>query len=413
MATSSTFPVFTEEMRLTHTILIPDMLPMHFRLMQAVLESCGYKASILKNEGRQVIDAGLRYVNNDICYPAQLVIGQFIDALQSGQYDLQHVALLLSQTGGGCRASNYIYLLRKGLEKAGLGGIPIISFNVAGLEGQPGFKLTLSMARKLLAAVIYGDVLMYLSNKVRPYEAVKEEVDGLVQEWLQRLAAGFKNGSIQSLSAIKKFSTAIARDFAALPTKAIEKIKVGIVGEIYIKFAALGNNNLEKFLQSQDCEYMLPGLLHFLIYCVDTYVIDYQLYGGRLGSYLANSAAKWYLKRLEKVMRKALSLPPFTPPSSYEETKALAKGIIGYGNNMGEGWLLTAEMLELSHHGYNNIICCQPFGCLPNHIAGRGMINRLKELVDRLNIIAIDYDGSASQVNQENRIKLMLATAQR
>ncbi len=413
MTSSASYPIFTEEMRKTHTILIPDMLPLHFSLIQAVLEAAGYKAAILKNEGRQVIDAGLRYVNNDICYPAQLVIGQFIDALQSGNYDLQHVALLLSQTGGGCRASNYIYLLRKGLEKAGLTGIPVISFNVAGLEGQPGFKLTFKMARKLLAAVVYGDLLMYLTNKVRPYEKVQGAADALARKWLQSLGQNFKDSGAPSFGTLKRSCLAIAKDFAALPTKAVKKIKVGIVGEIYIKFAALGNNHLERFLQSQNCEYMLPGLLHFLIYCVDTYVVDYKLYGGRLTNYLANAAAKWYLQRLEKVMRKALAKAPFSPPSSYEETKALVKGIIGYGNNMGEGWLLTAEMLELAHHGYNNIICCQPFGCLPNHIAGRGMINRVKELADHINVIAIDYDGSASQVNQENRIKLMLATAQR
>ena len=412
MTSPNAFPVFTEEMKATHTILIPDMLPLHFDLLRSALESCGYKAAILKNNGRQVIDTGLRYVNNDICYPAQLVIGQLINALESGAYDLKHVALLLSQTGGGCRASNYIYLLRKALEKAGMAHIPVISFNVNGMENQPGFHLSLSMLRKLLAAVIYGDTLMYLTNRIRPYEIVKGEADALAQRWLAKIEQGFQSGKAQALSTMRSLTSAIAKDFAALPTNSERKVKVGIVGEIYIKFASLGNNNLEKFLQQQNCEYMLPGLLNFLIYCTDTYVTDYKLYGGSLVTYSANEAAMWYLKHLEKILRKALSLPPFTPPASYEETKAMVKGIIGYGSNMGEGWLLTAEMMELARSGYNNIICAQPFGCLPNHIAGRGMINKIKEVIENVNILALDYDASASKVNQENRIKLMLATAE-
>ena len=267
------------------------------------------------------------------------------------------------------------------------------------------------MLRKFLAAVVYGDALMYLTNKLRPYEVVQGAADQLAQKWLTKLGKAFQSGKAQALSSIKSFTYAIAAEFAELPITSQEKTKVGIVGEIYIKYSALGNNNLEKFLQKQNCEYMLPGLLSFVMYCVDTYLTDYKLYGGSLLKYGANKGAMWYLKHIEGILHEALSTAPFSAPATYEETKAMAKGVIGYGNNMGEGWLLTAEMLELARSGYTNIICAQPFGCLPNHIAGRGMINKIKEIAEEANILALDYDASASRVNQENRIKLMLATA--
>ena len=407
-----TYPVFTKEMKETHTILIPGMLPMHFSLLRAALKSCGYKAEILDNTDRNVVDAGLKYVNNDICYPALLVIGQFISALESGKYDPDKVALILTQTGGGCRASNYIHLLRKALEKAGFNNIPVISLNVSGLEEHPGFKLDMSMLQRFLAAVVYGDALMYLTNKIRPYETVHGAADELAHKWLGKLEESFASGKAHALGNIKKLAGSIASDFAKLPTTAKEKIKVGIVGEIYIKYAGLGNNNLEKFLQKQNCEYMLPGLLNFIMYCADTYLTDYKLYGGSFLKYGTTKAAFWYLEKLENTLLNALSKHPFKLPASYAETKAMAKGVIGYGNNMGEGWLLTAEMIELAKSGYNNIICAQPFGCLPNHIAGRGMINKIKTIIEDANILPIDYDASASKVNQENRIKLMLSAAQ-
>ena len=411
ITTQADFVPFTEEMRKTHTILVPGMLPLHFSLMQAALASCGYKVEVLQDTGREVIETGLKYVNNDICYPALLVIGQLLHALESGKYNLEQTALMITQTGGGCRASNYIYLLHKALEKAGLSNIPVISLNVSGLEKQPGFHLNASMLRKFLAALIYGDALMYLSNKILPYEVIQGTTDALAQKWLAKLSDAFASGKAQALSNMKKFTKALAGEFAKVPIVNRPKTKVGIVGEIYIKYAALGNNNLEKFLQKQDCEYMLPGVLNFVMYCVDTYLTDYKLYGGSFLKYGANKGAMWYLKHLESILHSALDTAPFSAPATYEETKAMVKGVIGYGNNMGEGWLLTAEMLELVHSGYTNIICAQPFGCLPNHIAGRGMINKIKEIAEEANILALDYDASASKVNQENRIKLMLATA--
>ena len=411
ITTQADFVPFTEEMRKTHTILVPGMLPLHFSLMQAALASCGYKVEVLQDTGREVIETGLKYVNNDICYPALLVIGQLLHALESGKYNLEQTALMITQTGGGCRASNYIYLLHKALEKAGLSNIPVISLNVSGLEKQPGFHLNASMLRKFLAALIYGDALMYLSNKIRPYEVIQGTTDALAQKWLAKLSDAFASGKAQALSNMKKLTKALASEFAKVPIVNRPKTKVGVVGEIYIKYAALGNNNLEKFLQKQDCEYMLPGVLNLVMYCVDNYLTDYKLYGGSFLKYGANKGAMWYLKHLESILHSALDTAPFSAPATYEETKAMVKGVIGYGNNMGEGWLLTAEMLELVHSGYTNIICAQPFGCLPNHIAGRGMINKIKEIAEEANILALDYDASASKVNQENRIKLMLATA--
>ena len=403
--------VFTPEMKKTHTILIPSMLPWHFNLLRSALVSCGYKAEVLDNTDRRVVETGLKYVNNDICYPALLVIGQLLNALESGKYDVNEVAIILTQTGGGCRASNYIHLLRKALAQAGFSQVPVISLNFAGMESQPGFDLNWKMVKRMLAAVVYGDVLMYLSNKIRPYEATSGEADALAKSWLAKLETLFQEGKGQGLNNIQKFVKEMAKDFAKLPVVVKDKIKVGVVGEIYIKYSELGNNSLESFLQKQNCEYMLPGVLNFVMYGADTYLTDYKLYGGKLITYGAAKTAMWYLERLEKAMRKALDSAPFKAPASYAETKAMAKGIIGYGTNMGEGWLLTAEMLELAKSGYNNIICAQPFGCLPNHIAGRGMINKIKELVEDANILPIDYDASASKVNQENRIKLMLATA--
>ncbi len=403
--------VFTTEMKSTHTILIPSMLPWHFNLLKAALTSCGYKAEILDNTDRNVVETGLKYINNDICYPALLVVGQFINALESGKYDVDKVALIITQTGGGCRASNYIYLLRKALVQAGFSQVPVISMNLKGMEEQPGFEINLKMIKRMLAAVVYGDVLMYLSNKVRPYENTLGAADAIGKHWLAKLEELYQNSKVHNLSTIKKLVKEIANDFAKLPVTISDKIKVGIVGEIYIKYSSLGNNELENFLQKQNCEYMLPGVFNFVMYGADTYLTDYKLYGGSLMTYSTAKGIMWYLKLLEKAMLKGIAASKFEAPASYEETKALAKGVIGYGSNMGEGWLLTAEMIELAKNGYNNIICAQPFGCLPNHIAGRGMINKIKQLVEDANILPIDYDASASKVNQENRIKLMLATA--
>ena len=407
--------LFTKEMKHTHTILIPDMLPIHFGILCNVFREYGYKVEHIRTREStretQVIQTGLKYVHNDTCYPALLVIGQLIDALQSGKYDINKVALMITQTGGGCRASNYVCLLRKALKRAGLEHIPVISLSVGNMESNPGLKVTLPIVRKASAAVIYGDELMLLSNQVRPYEIEKGRTDKLLSEWIVKISDAFKNGTAYQFTRMKKTMKEIAEDFSNIPVNKEKKIKVGIVGEIYIKYSDLGNNGLEEFLLEQECEYMLPGLLGFVMYCIDSRLTNYKLYGGKYFGYLAVKILMKYITSMEKMLHKVVSATNFNRAELFSHTKTLVKGIVGHGSVMGEGWLLTAEMVELSKQGYSNIICAQPFGCLPNHVNGRGMLNRIKELYSQANIVAIDYDPGASRVNQENRIKLMLASA--
>ena len=405
--------IFTKEMRRNYTILVPMMAPIHFALIRNVMRNAGYKVEILENCGHQVVEEGLKYVHNDTCYPALLVIGQLIDALNSGKYDLKKTALMMSQTGGGCRASNYIHLLRKALNKAGYGNLPVISANLSGLEENPGFQITLPIIRKLLAALVYGDMLMLLSNQIRPYEDEKGASDALIEEWISKLTRQFKAGNGLNLTQMKYNLDRICEMFSKISITRTPKVKVGIVGEIYVKYSKLANNDLEAFLASQDCEVMLPGILNFMLFKVDNRLEDHRLYGGSAAKFALVRSFMSLLLRMERVMLKVLKhYPQYTAPSSYRHLKASVKDIIGYGNKMGEGWLLTAEMVELIECGYGNIVCAQPFGCLPNHISGKGMIHRLRELFgDKANIVAIDYDPSATRVNQENRIKLMLAVA--
>lgn len=405
--------LFTKEMRRDYTILVPMMAPIHFELIRNVMRNAGYKVEILSNCSHHVVEEGLKYVHNDTCYPALLVIGQMIDALNSGKYNLSKTALMMSQTGGGCRASNYIHLLRKALSKAGYGNLPVISANLSGLEENPGFQLTIPMVRKLIAALIYGDMLMLLSNQIRPYEDEKGSADRMISQWINTLTNQFKEGRGLGLNQIKQNLKSIAVSFEQLKITRTPKVKVGVVGEIYVKYSRLANNNLEEFLATQDCEVMLPGLLNFMLFKVDNRLEDHKLYGGNSIKYFVVNCFMDFLLKMEHIMLEVLSEhPQFTAPSPFHHLKELVKDIIGYGNKMGEGWLLTAEMVELIESGYGNIVCAQPFGCLPNHISGKGMIHRLREIYGNLaNIVAIDYDPSATRVNQENRIKLMLAVA--
>ncbi|MFV0255381.1 MAG: 2-hydroxyglutaryl-CoA dehydratase [Erysipelotrichaceae bacterium] len=401
---------FTKEMKKDYTILIPNMLPVHFRLVVDVFRNDGYKVELLANNSFSVIEKGLKYVHNDTCYPALLVIGQMLDALENSKYDLNKVALLITQTGGGCRASNYIHLLRKGLEKAGLSHIPVISLNMSGLEKNSGFKLTPVIALRALGCIVYGDLLMLLKNQIEPYELEKGNSDQLVKAWSDKLISLFvKNKGLLPVS-IKRISKEIVNDFANIPIKKTPKLKVGVVGEIYVKYAPLGNNDLEKFLLSQDCEIMVPGLMGFMLFKTDNRMEDIILYGGKKLKYLGVKALRSYLLSLEKILIDVVkNKPQFQPPGAYLHLKELVKDYVGYGNKMGEGWLLTAEMLELIEVGYSNIVCTQPFGCLPNHITGKGMIRKITENNPIANIVPIDYDPGATKVNQENRIKLMLA----
>ena len=403
--------LFTKEMKEEYTILLPMMAPIQFRLMRNVFDMYGYKTELLDTEGPEIAQVGLKYVHNDTCYPALLVIGQFIHALQSGKYDVHKTALMITQTGGGCRASNYIHLLRKGLKKAGLEFVPVISLNLSGLEKNSGFSLTLPMIRRLVADLVYGDTLMCLSNQTKPYEVYKGESMKLVDTWSDKLTEMFKNGKGFAAKEQKGILEQIAKDFSELKLNRVPKVKVGVVGEIYVKYARLGNNNLEQFLVDQDCEVCVPGIMGFALFKVDNRLEDIKLYGGSKIKYKVIKVLYDYLESMETMMIEATKKYGFTPPGQYKHTKELVKGVIGYGSKMGEGWLLTAEMLELTETGYPNIVCTQPFGCLPNHICGKGMIRKIKSIDDRANIVAIDYDPGAPRVNQENRIKLMLAVA--
>lgn len=403
--------VFTEEMRKDYTILIPTMLPVHFKMIAKTMGYYGYKAEVLENTGKSVIDCGLKYVHNDACYPALLIIGQFIDALQSGRYDPHKVALLYAQTGGGCRASNYISLLRKALERAGFEYVPVISLNLTGLEENPGFKLTLPLLHRMVYAVMYGDLLMLLRNQCIPYEKEKGATERKCEEWTNRLVEEMAVSKIR-YSHIKKNYAKIIKDFDAIPKTDEKKIKVGIVGEIFVKFSPLGNNNLEEFLVSEGAEVYMAGLVDFCLYCVQNGLVDRKLYGGKLFKCFVSKIAKRIVVSKQNDLIKAIKQnSAFNPPTPFDHTFSLIKGYIGPGTKMGEGWLLPAEMLELIDSGFKNIICVQPFGCLPNHIVGKGMMKPIKEKNPGVNIVAVDYDPGATKINQENRIKLMLSCA--
>lgn len=399
--------MFTKEMKKEYTILFPMMLPVHFEMIRSILQEHGYNAVLLKTTGRHIVDEGLMYVHNDTCYPALLVIGQMLDAVKNGGYDPDKLALMITQTGGGCRASNYIHLLRKALKKSDLEKIPVISFNIAGLEKNPGFKLTLVMIAEIVYGICYSDLMTNLANQIRPYEIEKGSADKLIEEWTPKILKGSMH-----FAAYRRNIAAICADFAKIPIKKSAKVKVGIVGEIYMKYAPLGNNNLEEFLRGENCEVVVPGLIDFVILMCDTSVVDMNTFGINRRKGMLSLFLKYFLKHMQKIMIEAVrKYPQFAAPSDFESIKKMANGYVSETNKMGEGWLLTAEMIELIHSGTNNIVCTQPFGCLPNHIVGKGMIRAIRAAHPESNIVAIDYDPGATIINQENRIKLMLAVA--
>ena len=405
------YPIFTEDMKKTHTILIPNMAPVQFRILAAAMEYKGYKVELLGNCGSQVSELGLKYVHNDTCYPALLVIGQFLDALESGKYDLDHTALIITQTGGGCRASNYIHLLRKALVKAGYDRIPVLSLNFSGLEKGNSLPMDLTFMRMALAAIYYGDLLVTLKAQTAPYETHPGDAAALQDKWLDTICQWVHEGKGFSQREMKSAMPRIAAEFAAIPVHRVPKVKVGVVGEIYVKYSPLGNNDLENFLATQDCEVNLPGLMGFVQYCAYNPSETARLYGGTFLEKHVSDLILGYIAQMEKVIIRALKDNGYHAPLPFSELTKLTEGLISKGDKMGEGWLLTAEMAELIRSGYENIVCAQPFGCLPNHICGKGMINKLRELYPQANIPPIDYDPSATRVNQENRIKLMLAVA--
>ena len=405
--------IFTKEMRKDYTILCPQMSPIHFELLEPALNAFGYHVEVLKNANKSAVDTGLKYVNNDACYPSLIVIGQIMDALLSGKYDLDKTAVFMSQTGGGCRASNYIGFIRRALEKAGMEQVPVISVNANGMETNPGLKLTAPLITKAMQAVVYGDVFMRVLYATRPYEKTPGSADALHEKWVRTVTKHLQKKNPALLEFNRNLRGIIA-DFDALPLTGEVKPRVGVVGEILVKFSPLANNHIVELLESEGAECVMPDLMDFLLYCFYNNNFKAEHLGTSKKTAALSNIGIRLLESFRATAKKALAASNrFTPPSEIRELAAMAKDFVSIGNQTGEGWFLTGEMLELIHEGVLNIVCTQPFGCLPNHIVGKGVIKQLRTHYPEANIIAVDYDPGASEVNQLNRIKLMLATAQK
>lgn len=403
--------VFTKEMRKNHTLLCPQMSPIHFELMREAFNSSGYNLEVMPAMDRESIDTGLKYVNNDACYPSLIVVGQLLNALNSGKYDINNVSVLISQTGGGCRATNYIAFIRRALEQANLSHVPVVSLSMSGLEKNPGMQYTPRFLNKLLQSVVYGDILMRVLYKVRPYEVVQDSANVLYYKWMDICKNDVRKGSF---GRFKKNCRDMINEFDNLPILDIEKPKVGLVGEILVKFHPTANNDAVSLIESEGAEAVVPDLLDFMTYSLYNSNFKEKHLGFSKKSSSISNFVIGILEFYRKEMRKALACSKrFEPPVRIENLAEMASPIVSIGNQTGEGWFLTAEMVELIHSGVNNIVCMQPFACLPNHVTGKGIIKELKRQYPLSNIVAIDYDPGASEVNQLNRIKLMLSQAKR
>ena len=411
VSTSVSNPVFTKEMKKDYTILCPQMSPIHFELVQTVFNHFGYNIVILPNDNKQAVNTGLRYVNNDACYPSLIVVGQIMDAILSGNYDTDKLAVIISQTGGGCRASNYIGFIRRALAKAGLEHIPVISLNLSGLEKNPGFKITPALAVRGMYAVIFGDIFMKCVYKTRPYEKTEGSVNKLHRQWAEKCKI-FLAGNNATRREFSKMCNEIIRDFDNIPLIDIKKPRVGIVGEILVKFLPAANNHLVDLLENEGAEAVVPDLLDFFMYCFYNQNFKVEHLGMKKSkAFLGNlgiKALEWFRKPATKALEASKR---FDPPAKIHNLANMAKDIVSIGNQTGEGWFLTGEMLELIKSGAANIVCTQPFACLPNHVVGKGVIKELRRRYPQSNIVAIDFDPGASEVNQLNRLKLMLSTA--
>lgn len=405
---------FTEEMRAEgYTILCPQMSPIHFEVLEPAFRACGYNFHVLGNDNRAAVEMGLKYVNNDACYPSLLVVGQIMEALHSGKYDLNRTAVVMSQTGGGCRATNYIGFIRRALKKAGMEQVPVISINLSKLEANSGFKMNLDLLVRAAYGAVFGDIFMRCIYHMRPYEKVPGSVEAVHQKWLSKCQA-FVSGKHMNFFTFQKMCRQMVEDFDAIPINDVGKPKVGIVGEILVKFAPAANNYLVELLESEGAEAVVPDLLDFMLYCFYNQIYKAENLGASKRTAKICKLGIWGLEKLRGGAAKALkNSKNFIPPTSIYDTVRFAEPIVSIGNQTGEGWFLTGEMVELIHEGVNNIVCCQPFGCLPNHVVGKGVIKKLRHEYPDANIVAIDYDPGASEVNQLNRIKLMLSTAQK
>ncbi|CDI50512.1 activator of (R)-2-hydroxyglutaryl-CoAdehydratase [Clostridium tetani 12124569] len=401
--------LFTREMRKTYTILCPQMAPIHFELVQEAFKSEGYNLEVLPSVDKKAVDEGLKYVNNDACYPSIIVIGQIMEALKSGKYDIDKTAVIISQTGGGCRATNYIGFIRKALKDADFTQVPVISANVAGLESNPGFKISLPLTNKGLMALIYGDLLMRVIHKVRPYEKIKGTTNKLYEEWMKKCKENISNGNRKEF---KDNIHKIVMDFDQLEVNNIIKPKIGLVGEILVKFHPTANNNIVDIIEKEGGEAVIPDLIDFFMYCSYNMKYKYEkLSGKKLNAILGKIAInimEFYRKELKEALDNSTR---FSAPKKIDKIAKGASNILDLGHQTGEGWFLTGEMIELIESGVKNIVCMQPFACLPNHVTGKGMIKELKRTYPGANIVAIDYDPGASEVNQLNRIKLMFSVA--
>lgn len=408
---SITKAVFTPEMRKDYTILCPQMSPIHFRMLVPAFESCGYHIEVLGNDGKKAVDTGLKYVNNDACYPSLIVVGQIMEAVLSGRYDLNKLAIIMTQTGGGCRATNYIGFIRRALEKAGHPDIPVISLNVSGLEKQPGFHITLPMITKGLFAVVFGDIFMRCLYRMRPYEAIPGSANEMHKKWETECIRFLSSGN-PSWPGFAKLCKAIIADFDHLMIRGIQKPRVGIVGEILVKFMPAANNHLVELLEAEGAEAVVPDLLDFLFYCFYNSNFKAQELGmSKRSAFLCNAGIKLLQFIRSTAVKEFSKSKHFSAPVPIRKLAEYAQPIVSLGNQTGEGWFLTGEMMELIHDGVTNIVCTQPFGCLPNHVVGKGVIKEIRRQYPLANIVAIDYDPGASEVNQLNRIKLMLSTA--
>lgn len=402
---------FTEEMRKDYTILCPQMSPIHFDLLEPVFKMGGYNLVVLNNDNRSSIDTGLKYVNNDACYPSLLVVGQMMSALESGKYDLNKTALIMTQTGGGCRATNYIGFIRRALRKAGMEQIPVISLNLSGLEPQPGFKLTLPLMVRGVIAVFFGDIFQKCVYRMRPYEITPGETEKVHEKWL-KICTDFLLSKKISFHNFKKICRDMIKEFDNIPISDVKKPRVGVVGEILVKFSPTANNHVVELLESEGAEAVVPDLMDFLLYCFKNQEFKADNLGTSKKSakiaLLGIKGIEFVRKSYKNACKKSTH---FTPPADIHDTAKAASEIVSIGNQTGEGWFLTGEMIELIENGARNIVCAQPFGCLPNHVVGKGVIKALRKKYPGANIVAIDYDPGASEVNQLNRIKLMLASA--
>lgn len=407
--------IFTEQMfKDNYTIICPQMSPIHFDLLLPAFRAAGYNLVVPEIPARECVDVGLKYVNNDACYPSLIVIGQIMSAVMSGDYDMSHTAILISQTGGGCRATNYIGFIRRALIKAGYPDVPVISINMVGLEKNPGFKLSPKLIQHGLYALEFGDIFMRCLYRVRPYEAVPGSANALLEKWKAKVIEFVGNDKVLSHRKYKQLCREIIRDFDNLPMTDVKKPRVGVVGEILVKFLPAANNYIVDLLEAEGAEAVVPDLTDFLLYCCYNQNFKTEHLGESKKAQRNNRLIIKFLEWMRKDARKALAESKHFEPTAYiEDLAKLAEPIVSCGNQTGEGWFLTGEMLELIHQGASNIVCAQPFACLPNHIVGKGVIKKIRHEFPTANIVAIDYDPGASEVNQLNRIKLMLSTAQK